>query len=718
MSATDAAGPAPETRSLVERLSLGWSRPKTPTVLQTEAAECGLACLAMVSGFHGRLVDLATLRRRFSTSLGGLTLKQLVCIAGRLELAARALRVEMEALPELAVPCVLHWGFNHFVVLESVGPRTATILDPAIGRRTMSHEELSKSFTGVALELTPTQDFSPADERQTIRLTALFRNVVGLPAAILQLLALSVAFEVFTLAVPFGTQIIIDQAIVAADADLVTLVALGLALLVVLQTAMFAARSWAIMALSNGLNVQWASGLFSHLIRLPLDYFEKRHVGDVTSRFRSLETVQDTLSTTSVLSVVDGVMAVGLIAMMALFGGWLALVAVGTTLIYVAIRVGAYAPYRAASEESIVQSARENTHFLETLRGATTVKLFGLEERRTATWLNLLVDRFNARLHTQKLDVLFNSATKLLFGLDRVLILYLGANAVIDQSVTLGALVAFLAYKDQFATRIESLVQAAFKMRMLNLQAERLADIALTPREVSGEGFAPAAPGQLRPATAISMKNVGFAYGGGEQPIVRGFDLDIRPGECVALLGPSGCGKTTLLKMLAGLLPPTSGAIEIDGTPLNERSMASYRERIGCVLQDDRLFAGSIAENIACFDPALDMQWARACAAAAGIDHDVMRMAMGYETLVGDMGSTLSGGQKQRIFIARALYRKPSLFLLDEPTNHLDERAIDVVLDALKRLPMTRIVVTHNSRVASIADRQILMSLPQGAAKG
>ncbi len=709
MNATMSAA-AHAARPLVERLSFGFSRPRTPTILQTEAAECGLACLAMVSGAHGRLVDLATLRRRFSTSLGGLTLKQMIGIAGRMQLSARALRVEMPSLPELATPCVLHWGFNHFVVLESVGARAATILDPAIGRRTLTLEEISRTFTGVALELTPTRDFAPADERQTIRILDLFRNVAGLPRAIVQLLALSLAFEVFTLAVPFGTQIIIDQAIVAGDHDLVTLVALGLGLLVVLQTAMWAARSWGIMALSAGLNVQWASSLFSHMIRLPLDYFEKRHVGDVTSRFRSLETVQDTLSTTSVLSVVDGVMAIGLVVMMILFGGWLALVALVTTLIYVAIRLGAYGPYRQAAEETIVQSARENTHFLETLRGATTVKLFGLEERRTSTWLNLLVDRFNAKLHTQKLDVLFQSATKLLFGLDRVLILYLGAISVIDRSITLGMLIAFLAYKDQFSTRIESLVSAGFKMRMLNLQAERLADIALTTREFAAEPLGPSAEAG---ATAIAMKDIGFSYGDGEQSIVRDFNLDIRPGECVALLGPSGCGKSTLLKMLSGLLPPTSGSIEIDGAPLNERSMASYRERIGCVLQDDRLFAGSIAENIACFDPAVDLAYVRQCAAAAGIDQDVTRMAMGYETLVGDMGSTLSGGQKQRIFIARALYRRPKLFLLDEPTNHLDEHAIDVVLSVLKQLRMTRVIVTHNSRVASVADRQILMTLPQ-----
>ncbi|RXF74161.1 peptidase domain-containing ABC transporter [Hansschlegelia zhihuaiae] len=709
LSATERFDPRP----LVERLSFGLSRAKAPAILQTEAAECGLACLAMVAGAHGRLVDLATLRRRFSTSLGGVTLKQLIAIAGRMEFSARALRVEMEALPELATPCVLHWGFNHFVVLEQVGQRTATVCDPAIGRRTLSHEELSKNFTGVALELTPTKEFAPADERQTIRILDLFRNVAGLPRAIVQLLALSLAFEVFTLAVPFGTQIIIDQAIVASDADLVTLVALGLALLVLLQTVIWAARAWGIMALSNALNVQWASALFGHLIRLPLDYFEKRHVGDVTSRFRSLETVQDTLSTTSVLSVVDGVMAVGLIVMMALFGGWLAAVAVATTLIYVAIRVGAYGPYRQASEETIVQQARENTHFLETLRGATTVKLFGLEDRRTATWLNLLVDRFNAKLHTQKLDVLFQSATKLLFGLDRVLILYLGANAVIDRSVTLGMLVAFLAYKDQFSTRVESLVSAGFKMRMLNLQAERLADIALSRREIAAAQIE--APSSGEPV-GIELKNVTFSYGG-EQAIVRDFDLSVAPGECVALLGPSGCGKTTLLKMLSGLLLPTSGAIEVEGALLGESSLAAFRQRIGCVLQDDRLFAGSIAENIACFDPHFDLAWARRCAAAAGIDQDVVRMPMGYETLVGDMGSTLSGGQKQRIFIARALYRRPQLFLLDEPTNHLDERAIDVVLAALKALPMTRIVVTHNSRVASIADRQILMTLPQAAAR-
>jgi ATP-binding cassette subfamily B protein RaxB len=702
---------------MLDRLAFGFNASRLTTILQTEAAECGLACLAMVAGFHGHRTDLTSLRRRFSTSLGGLTLKQLIGIAGRLELAARPLRVEMSALAHLSTPCILHWDFNHFVVLESVSGRSAVVHDPAFGRKTLSLEEVSKHFTGVALELNPTPTFAQRDERQSIRLSDLFRQVVGLRQAVLQLIALSLAFEVFTLAIPFGSQLIIDQAIVAADTDLLTLVALGLTLLIILQTAVWAARAWGVMCLSSALNVQWASGLFSHLIRLPLDYFEKRHVGDIVSRFRSLETVQETLSTTSVLSLVDGLMAVGLVVMMAIFGGSLALVAVLTTILYVAIRVAAYGPYRSASEESIVRAARENTHFLETLRGATTVKLFGLEERRTAAWLNLLVDRFNARLYTQKLDVLFGAATKLLFGLDRVLVLYLGAGAVIGGQVTLGMMIAFLAYKDQFSHRIESLVSAAFQLRMLRLQAERLADIALTPREVPAHGMIVAEADHRPSVTRIEMRGIGFSYGGNEQAVVRELDLTIEPGECLAILGPSGCGKTTLLKMLAGLLPASSGTILVDGTPLTEHTIAQYRERIGCVLQDDRLFAGSIAENIACFDPQADLQWIRACAQAAGIDQDILRMSMGYETLVGDMGSTLSGGQKQRIFIARALYRRPALLLLDEPTNHLDERSIDLMLAQLRRLPMTRVIITHNSRVASIADRQFLMALPQSSVK-
>ena len=575
------------------------------------------------------------------------------------------------------------------------------IHDPASGRRVVSAAELSEHFTGVALELTPTAGFSRREEREAVRLGDLFRRVVGLPRAVATTLALSLALEVFQLVLPIGSQVVIDQVIVAADLDLLRLVALSLALLVLAQAGVSAARAWGLMTLGATLSVQWSASLFDHLLRLPLGYFEKRHVGDVLSRFNALETVRDTFSSRFVGSLMDGAMAAGLLAMMVVFGGGLALVAIATTSIYLLLRCLAYSPYRRASEEAIVRRAREETHFLESVRGACAIKVLGLEGRRHAAWLNLLVDRINASLAVQKLDILYGTANTVLFGLDRVLILALGAAAVVHNTLSLGTLVAFLAYKDQFAGRAAGLIDAAFQLRMLRLQTERLADIALAEPET--EAGAPV--GSQESPGRLALRGVTYRCGAADKPVLEGVDLEVGRGECLVVVGPSGCGKTTLLKVMAGLLQPSEGEVLADGAPLTAARLPQLRAGMACVLQEDRLFAGSLLENISSFDTSVDHDRVRLCTALAAIDGDIARMPMGLETLVGDMGSALSGGQKQRLLLARALYRRPGVLLLDEPTNHLDDASVGRIIDVIGQLRCTRVVVTHDQRLLRIATR-------------
>jgi len=685
---------------MLDRLSTGLGR-RVPVILQSEAAECGLACLAMVASYHGHRVDLPAVRRRFSSSLAGMTLPDLLGAAGRLGLSGRPLRVELHALGQVRRPAVLHWDFSHFVVLTEWQGDRGVIHDPAAGRRAVTAEELSRHFTGVVLELQPNAQFTRRDEREAIHVADLFRRVSGLGRALLVVLLLSVALEVFQLLVPIASQVIIDHAIVAADLDLLRLVALSVALIVVLQAVVLAARSWGLMVLGATLSVQWSASLFTHLVRLPLDFFEKRHVGDVLSRFKALDAIRETFSARFMASLMDGVMAVGLVAMMFVFGGSLTLVALGTTTAYLLLRTAAYGPYRRATEEEIVRHAREDTHFLETIRGATTVKVFGIEGRRHTAWLNLLVDRVNARLALQKLDILYGTANRLLFGLDRVLVLALGAAAVMQNRLSLGMLIAFLSYKDQFAERAASLIDAVFQLRMLRLQAERLADIALTEAETHQAALSIAAGASPR----LELRGIGYRYGDAARPVLASLDLCIEPGECVVIAGPSGCGKTTALKILAGLLTPTDGELLADGAPLAGARLAQYRNGVAGVLQDDRLFAGSLLENVTVFAPDVDVARLRDCLVMAAVDADIARMPMGLETLVGDMGSTLSGGQKQRLLLARALYHRPAVLLLDEPTNHLDAASAAHIFQALSGLQCTRILVSHDERLFGIADR-------------
>jgi len=687
-------------------LQFGFRR-QLPLILQAEAAECGLACLAMVLGFHGYDIDLGTLRRRYAASLKGMTLRDLVQVASGMGLSTRAVRVDLGELSKLRSPCILHWDLNHFVVLERVDGRSITIRDPARGRRTVSYEEASRTFTGVALEVFPSENFRPRTERQDLRLRHMFRHIGGLGGSLTNILLLSFGIEVVALLMPIGSQIIIDEVIVSADRDLLLTVGVALALLLVMQLLTSAARGWAIMLIGTKVSLQWNTGLFDHLSRLPLDFFEKRHVGDIISRFGSLATIQKALTTDLVQAVLDGIMSIGMVGMMFLYGGWLGWVAVITTALNLALRLFRYGPYRSSTEQSIVFDAKQQTHFIETIRGIASVKLLGLRERRRSAWLNYLVDSINAKLRLQRLDLIFGRANDLLFGADRLVVIILGAEMVIDGRMSLGMLVAFLSYKDQFTSRVGSLLSSWFQLRMLNVQTDRLADIVMAaPEEVASDLPATRRQRENTPG-ALRADGISLRYGMTEPWVLRDVDLDIPAGGNVAITGPSGCGKTTLLKVLMGLRAPDEGRILFDDADIRLAGSSAYRHCIAGVLQDDGLFAGSIAENICGFDSRPDQGWIEECAARAAILMDVRRMPMGFESLVGDMGSTLSGGQKQRIVLARALYRRPRILFMDEATSHLDEATEAVIAAALRDMRMTRVTVAH--RPATIAHADVVI---------
>lgn len=624
-------------------------------------------------------------------------------------LTTRALRLELSDLRKLRRPCILHWGLNHFVVLSEVGRKTVTIHDPAFGRRTIELDEASREFTGIALEAVPNAAFVRRDERHELRLRHLFRHITGIGSALGGILVLSLGIEIIAMLLPIGSQIVIDEVIVSADQDLLLTISVAIGLLLTMQLVIGAARTWTIMVAGTTINLQWSTGLFDHLTRLPLDFFEKRHVGDIISRFGSLATIQKALTTDLVQAVLDGIMSIGMVAMMFVYGGWLGWVALIAASLNGGLRLARYQPYRQNTEQAIVYDPKQQTHFIETVRGIGSVKLLGLEGRRRATWVNYLVDSINARLRLQRLDLVFGRASDLLFGADRLAMIILGAEAVINGRMSIGMLVAFLSYKDQFSTRVGNLIASWFQLRMLNVQTDRLGDIVMAePEGPAGGQSASLAYPQGCPASALlRAEGISKRYGDNEPWILRGVDLAIPPGQSVAITGPSGCGKTTLLKVLMGLLAPTEGRVFFDDADIRAIGGKAYRECISGVLQDDRLFAGSIAENICAFDPFPDQGWIEECAARAAILADIRGMPMGFETLVGDMGSTLSGGQLQRLVLARALYRRPRILFLDEATSHLDEATEATIAVALRDLRMTRVIVAH--RPATIAHADIVI---------
>lgn len=697
---------------ILELLDLGIrTRRRVPVMMQTEAAECGLACIAMIAAYHGHDVDLAGLRAKFSISLKGTTLSDLMTIAASLDFVARPLRAELDQIGALQTPCVMHWDLNHFVVLVSVDDKRITFNDPGFGRRTMTIEEASRHFTGVALELTPVPGFTPREAKRDVSLRQIIGKTIGFRSAVAQLLCLALALESFALISPLLMQWVVDQAIVSGDRSLLGTLAVGFLLLGLVQTSVSIFRGWAVIRLGTSLNVQWTANVFAHMIRLPIAYFEKRHLGDVVSRFGSIESIQRTLTSTFVEAILDGLMAIVTFIMMMMYSPRLTLITLCAVLAYGALRVGLYRVMRELAEEQIVLGAKQETTLLETIRGIQSIKLFSRENDRQARWMNIMIETTNRSLRTQKLGLLSRFLNSVLFMFENVLIVFLGANLVLDKSLTLGMLFAFMAYKSTFAGRVSTLIDRAVELTMLRLQAERLADLVLTEREDTSPKYA-AEP--VEGAAAIEVRDLSFRYADNDPLVIDRVSFEIRAGESVAITGPSGCGKTTLIKLMLGLVQPTSGDILVDGVSIFAQGPAAYRRRIAAVMQEDQLFAGSIAENIAFFDPQPDTASIERCARLAALHDDILVMPMRYQTLVGDMGTALSGGQKQRLLLARALYKEPRILFLDEATSHLDVDNERLVGEAVRRLALTRIIVAHRPETVRSADRQIQLERLQG----
>ncbi|WIM05763.1 MAG: peptidase domain-containing ABC transporter [Candidatus Nitricoxidivorans perseverans] len=690
--------------SFLDNLSFGFGR-KLPSILQTEAAECGLACLAMVAGYHGFRTDLSSMRRLFLVSIKGTTLGTMIQMANAMNMATRPVKLNLEDMPQLRMPCILHWNFNHFVVLKEVSGKTITIHDPAFGIRKLSREEVSDSFTGVALELWPNTGFKPATFKQHIKLRELMGHVTGLYRSFAQVMVLALSLEVFALVSPFFLQWVIDNVIVTSDRDLLTTLALGFGLLMLMQQGVSTLRAWVIMHMATTLNIQWRANVFTHMLSLPVQYFEKRHLGDVVSRFSSIDLIQRTLTTTFVEAILDGLMTVLTLVMMFIYSPTLAWIAVAAMALYGLGRWVWYRPLRNATEEQIIHAAKQQSHFLETVRGVKTIKLFQRQDERRSTWLTLLVDQINADLRNQKLQVLYRLLNGVLFGLERVIIIWFGASLILDGEFTVGVLMAFIAYKDQFDGRVSALIDKMVEVKMLRLQGERLADIVLTEPETVRPAHAGTVVGELEPS--IQVVNLRFRYADQEPWVLDGVNIDIRAGESVAVVGPSGCGKSTLISAMLGLRTPNEGDVLIGGISVSRVGIDTLRGMVGTVMQDDSLFAGSIADNICFFDHKPDQQWIEECARKAAIHDEIMAMPMGYATLIGDMGTALSGGQKQRVLLARALYKRPKILFLDEATSHLDIARETLVNSEICKLNITRVIVAHRPETIASANRVI-----------
>jgi len=673
--------------------------------LQSTTSECGLACLGYVAATHGKEYSMAELRGKFSPSTRGLNLRSLARLADLMGFTSRALRLEVEELELLARPCILHWDLVHFVVLISVHRSKIQVYDPAYGIRNISREEVASAFTGVALELTPGVSFEAVKPPAPLKWHQLTGRISGLGTSLLRILVLGAAIQLLSMVSPMFTQWIVDGAILSNDLDLLWTLLLGVVLLGLSKIFMEAARGWFAISLSTQFAVQWSMRMKDHMLKLPLKWFELRHIGDISAKFQSIQTIQSTVTGKFIEVLFDGVFSVFTLAIMAIYSWKLALIAVAALLGYAALRIFPHHIYHKVNDEIISLDAKSQSVFIENIRGIQTIKLNNIEGVRGALWHNGVISASNKKIKSQIITLTFTSGYGLIFLVENVSVLGIGASMAMEGSITVGMLMAYLAYKSDFSGRMQRLIDNTMSIRLLRLHIDRAADIALSKKEPSENGHMLAlnAEEAALGGIAVRLENVGFRYSEDLPWVFRGVSLTIEPGQHVCFHGITGCGKTTLAKIILGLLEPTEGIIYIDETPLNQFGIVAWRSSVAAVMQDDHLLSASIRENVSCFSSEVSLEQISKVLRQAEIMEEVSRMPMGMNTFIGDMGSSLSGGQRQRIMLARALCKVPRVLVLDEATSHLDTATESRINATINSLNITRITIAHRPETITSA---------------
>jgi ATP-binding cassette subfamily B protein RaxB len=673
-----------------------------PVVIQSENSECGLACVAMISSYYGNRQGLSSLRERYGTSGRGCDLNDIVSISSDLRLTARPVSLDISSLDELKLPAMLHWGMTHFVVLKKVSSKSVIIHDPALGECKFSIAETSRLFTGIAVEFTPAAGFQIKNEIKRTKITDLFVRSPGFNLAIFQLIVLTLFLQLSVVAGSFYLKLVIDDGILKQDLDFILVIALGFGLVTVTQVLMTYIRATVQMYFSTQLGFQMASNVHGHLMSLPVAYFEKRHIGDLMSRLSSTGEIVNTLTGNLITIALDGIFALITLIVMFYIAPSLTAIALICICIELAIRLIAIPKIQMLQQQKILAGAMTNTNIMESIRAIEVIKFYCRELSRLTMWRNFYADYLNMSVRLSKYQINLDGIKQVLFGFEKILIIGVAAAFVIENRLTIGGLIAFIALKTNFVDAANSFIDKMVQIRLIRLQLERVSDITQTSPEVDSFHLAALPRGVPR---ALSLDGLCFNYDAGRQNVFSDIHLKIMPGEKIVIMGASGAGKSTLLKILAGLLKPSSGTISCDGQDIWVHGVRNYRDLCGGVLQTDQLLSGTIKDNITLFDESVDFKLLEDAVRKAKIYELIHSLPMGYNSLIGDMGSIVSAGQGQRILLARAFYKKPSFLFLDEATANLDPETEADVLNSLKQINVTTVIVSHRVSTCAIADK-------------
>lgn len=688
---------------------LAFTRRRTiPYVQQTTASDCGAASLTMVLGFHGKHLRLDDVRKVTGFGRDGADALALVNTGRVFGLRGRGIKIDdIDDLRFLDRGSILHWQFNHFVVFDRLRAGGAELVDPAVGRRWVSREELERSFTGVALAFETGEDFLPEESRprNVGRYLRLFLDQSG---ALRRILVTSALVQLFALAVPLLIGLLVDRVIPRGDLHLLTVLGIGMATLVAFQFLSSLLRSYLLLYLRTRLDTRMTLDFLDHLVDLPYAFFQQRSAGDLIMRMSSNATVREILTSGALSAVLDGTLVTLYLVLLFAAHWGLGLLVLGLGLARVGLFLLTRHRQRELMSRSLQAEARSQSFQVNMLAGIETLKAAGAEHRSVDQWSHLFVDVLNVSLDRGRLTALVDAALAALATGSPLVVLVFGALQVLQGDLTLGTMLALNALAAGFLTPLSQLVQTAFQLQLLGSYLDRIDDVLETPREQDRSKVAPS--GRLK--GGIRLEGVSFRYGPLAPYAVRDVSIEIPAGRFVALVGPSGAGKSTLASLLVGLYPPSEGRILFDGRDLTELDLRTVRSQVGIVPQHPYLFGTSIRANVALSDPSLPLARVVEAAQRAHIHDDVLAMPMGYETILADGGASLSGGQRQRLALARALVHRPAILLLDEATSALDTVTEARIQRELAALRSTRIVIAH--RLSTIRDADLILVMDEG----
>jgi NHLM bacteriocin system ABC transporter peptidase/ATP-binding protein len=682
----------------------------TPSVLQMEAVECGAAALAIVLAFHGAWVPLEELRVACGISRDGSTASNIVMAARGYGLAAKGYRREPATLQDLPMPCILHWNFNHFVVLEGVRGTHAFINDPAEGRRRVTAEELDLAFTGVVLTMEPTPAFRRVGRRpQGWRL--LLRELRGSRAALGLVAAVSLALVVPGIVIPGLTKVFVDEVLIQGATGWLVPLLIGMGLTALLRAVVTALQLSLTLRLQTKLAVVMTSRFLWHVTRLPMAFFAQRHAGDIASRNGVNEDIARLLSGGLASQVLGLVSLAFFAAAMAAYDLPLTGIAVGLSLLNLLVLRLIARRREDLSRRLAVERGKLVAVTVAAVRGIETLKASGLEDEAFAQWTGIQARALNAEQALGPSSTLLDVAPALLAGLTTAAILSVGSVRVIEGALTLGGLVAFQSLTASFSEPIGALVGQAGTIQVVRGGLDRLEDVYNYPADVLPR--APAEPSDPpRLAGRVELAGVSFGYAPLKPPLLTELSLSVEPGTRVALVGLSGSGKSTLGRLICGLNRPWSGQVLLDGKPLGEIPPDVFANSVAYVDQDIVLFEGTVRDNLTLWDPTISEADLSEALKDAAIHAEIVTRPGNYDCAVIEGGANFSGGQRQRLEIARALVGNPAVLVLDEATAALDPVTERVIDDNLRRRGCTCIIIAH--RLSTIRDCDEIIVLDRG----